>query len=351
MKTNWEYSLDLEALRVIEIAYGMENGFFRSKNFPILPHGTDYHDKKIIIFPALPYGQVNRFWQRVRSIDFDRTPVTADQSLVKEVKRLLQKNNLKPPRFEATKSVWEKNQTTILKSTEKIIPNIRKMIRNLIIYPTVFGSNVSFFIPKKFPSDIRIYLREDADVYGLMEGLLSAVTRHKLMTQLDASWEESELLVDWLINYSTLNQELRRCQLRTNFSPTMKVTRFQQRGQLLKASEAFYRKLGLKTDQPLFSIDKDRVLYDGRPITNLTAREQKILMRLIVLRGRILTYDEFASLVFTSEDDFSLFVLAKIIQSLREKLEKNQIPSRLLQSIRKSGYCLLTIQGNNAAIG
>ncbi len=351
MKTTWEYSLDLEVLRIIEIAYGMENGFFRTKNFPVVPYGTKNNDSRTIIFPDLPYNKIKRFWRRVRAIDFDRMPVTTDQALVNEVKALFERFNFPSPDYAVTKQHWAKHQDTILTAVESVIPNTRRLINSLTIYPTLFGSNVSFFIPKRFPSQIRLYLREDTDLYGLLEGVLSALTRHQLMTQLDASWEETELVVDWLLNYSSINRTLRQCQNRTHFSPTMKVIRFQQRGQLLKLSENFYRKLGLTMHSTGFRVDQGKIYYGNRMVIGLSEREGRVMTKLIELHGKVLSFDGFADLVFSREEEFSMYVLAKMIQGLREKLEMNQVPSRLLQNVRKSGYCLLTIPDHGPDIG
>lgn len=341
IKTIWEYSLDLESLRVIEVAHEIVTGFFKKQHFPILPYSKEIVDPQSIIFPSLQYKKIPCFWDKVKKIEYENTPIKANPDLVEDVKKLLITAKIPPPSFQLTKTQWEKAQKEIIDAIEAIMPDKKGAIKDMVIYPTHFGPRVSFNIPKKFPAQIRIYLREDSDIYALTEGVVSALIKNDVMEKLNCSWEESEIAVDLLVTKSRIASILAKYAPKSKYLSTIKSIRFQQKGQLVKKSEEFYKKLGLRIGQSVFSVKNNLVYYNQKPITGLTERESKILVRLINLKGKVLSYDEFGDMVFENEDDFNLYVLAKIIQSLRDKLTLCGVSGCFIQSVRNQGYCLV----------
>jgi len=341
IKTIWEYSLNLEVLRVIEVAYEIVTGFFKKQHFPILPYSKEIIDPQSIIFPNLQYKRIVNFWKKVKKIEYEHTPIKAKPELVEEVKKLLIALKTFTPDFQLVKDQWEKAQKEVIGAIETIMPDKKGAIKDIVIYPTFFGSRVSFNIPKKFPAQIKLYLREDSDIYALTEGIISALIKNNVMEKLNCSWEESEIAVDLLITQSKISFILAKYAPNSKYQSTIKSIRFQQKGQLVKKSEAFYKKLGLQIGQSVFSVKNCQSYINQKPITGLTEREKKILVKLINLKGRVLSYDEFGDMVFENEDDFNLYVLAKIIQNLRDKLASNNISGCFIQSVRNHGYCLI----------
>lgn len=340
MQTIWRYSSKTEVLRIIETAYEIATGFYRHNNFPLIFYGEKINYEKAIVFPKLPYLRISHFWEKVKAIEYHHTPIIAKPALEEEITKLFIKARFPFPNIANLKMTWEEAQNPVLREIYRIMPDAKTSIKKIIIYPTLFGSGVSFCVPKKFPAVVRMYLREDQNIYTIAEAIISSLTRNDVFTKLQGSWSESEIIADWLVSYSSLNQILKRYQPVTSYSPTLKNIRFLQKGTLVKQSEGFYKQLGLSNKTNSFAIVFGVPVLYNKPIKLLTSREKAILTRFINLQGQLFTYDEIAQMIFTNEDDFSLYVIAKIIQSLRNKLEKNGISGTYIQTIRGKGYLL-----------
>jgi len=220
------------------------------------------------------------------------------------------------------------------------MPEKKGAISKIIIHPTNFGTTCSFNIADSFPAAVEMYLRQDQDIYALTEAILSAVTRDEVYRELDGMWSESELLVDWLIMKSSLSPILKKYQPKTNFIPTVKYTRMKQGAKLMNESQDFYRRLGAPILENIFGMEDGRPTVSGRPIENVSPREQKILELLIQRGNNLVTIDELSELVFDAEENFSLWAIAKTIQRLRDKLEQNGVSGSFIQTLRGQGYVL-----------
>ena len=177
-------------------------------------------------------------------------------------------------------------------------------------------------------------------LFSITEAILSAITRHAVYEDLDGLWSESELLVDWLLMKSSLSPVLKKYQRETTFMPTVKYTRMKQSAKLMKQSEEFYRHLGVPISENVFGLKDGRPAIAGRPMENFSPREQKILGLLIQRGNNLVTIDEISRLIFDTEEDFSLWAIAKTIQRLRDKLEQNGVSGSFIQTLRGQGYVL-----------
>jgi DNA-binding response OmpR family regulator len=73
---------------------------------------------------------------------------------------------------------------------------------------------------------------------------------------------------------------------------------------------------------------------------NLNPKEKKVMYELIKNSNNIVKFDIIADILFEDSNSFSLFAQAKVIQRLREKLEKNGVSGSFIQTIRGKGYLL-----------
>lgn len=341
-KTTWEYSRETEAKRLLHTAHQIAVGFYRVNNFIVLPYGKDYKDKSIVTFPDLSYYKIPRFWEKVKRIDVKTLPIKASPLLVKQVENLLRSENLPRPNYLHTKNLWEKASANVISEIYKIMPDKKNMIKKLTIIPTITGASCSFNVPGTFPTEILIWLKEDQNIYSITEAILTALTRHEVYTRLEGLWQESELLVDWLVSYSSIGKILEKYQNKKNHFPTIKFMRVKQRAELAKKSEEFYKKLGVTSFEHIFKIHANKPTAHGLPIENLTNREKEILNLMIKKESQITAIDELAQILFGNNDDaFSLQAIAKQIQRLRDKLEANGVPGSFIQTRRREGYVLI----------
>ena len=222
------------------------------------------------------------------------------------------------------------------------MPAKRGAVKTITIYPTLFGTNTSFNRPSTFPVDLYLYLREDQGIHAITEAILTSLTRSDVYDKLDGTWQESEILVDWLTIFSPLSQVLQKYEPKPNFLPTMKQVRFKQRGELLQKSKEFYQKLGLDPTANVFSLKRETPTIFGKQVEDFTIREKEIFVLMINKRNQLITVDEVANILFKDDENaFSLQAIAKAIQRLRDKLEENGVSGSFIQTRRGQGYILV----------
>lgn len=299
-----------------------------------------------IPFPDLPYQTIPRFWERVKRVDIRNFPLDFDKDLVNRVVGLLKDpiGSVERPgllkKARPLEETWQKGGSEILTGIYKIMPDKKGSISEIIIHPTNFGTTCSFSVSNSFPSAVEMYLRFDKDIWTITEAILSAITRNEVYQDLDGLWSESELLVDWLLMKSSLSPILKRYQPKSNFMPTVKYTRMKQSARLMKKSEEFYRRLGAPVLENFFGLKDGQPTIAGREMENVSAREREILAIMIKRSNTVVTIDEIADLLFTSDEEFSLAAIAKTIQRLRDKLEQNGVSGSFIQTLRGQGYIL-----------
>ena len=162
----------------------------------------------------------------------------------------------------------------------------------------------SFELCKKNALVIRIYLRTDAQMYDLVFSILSGLLRPKLMQRHHNTWEEAQLLVDWII------------------SDTVLGTVFNEIGRV----------------QTAFYLLRGEILYKGKKIGNLSFGEHRILTALIENKDGVVAYETIASLILQKEDSFSLYSISKRIERLRTKLDEMGIGKHHIQTVRGVGF-------------
>lgn len=247
IKTSWEHSSQTEALRILNIAHALASGFFKAKNWLLIPYGSKYSKlPSAITFPDLPYNTIPRFWEKVLTqVSTDKIPIEADPELVQAVTLLLEKHPLPKPNIGKIQSLWEKVDTKVFDALAEIIPDFYKKVDGIIIAPTVSGAGASFDVAKKFPTTVKIYLREDATLSTLVWSIISDITRHEVYADLEGTWEESQILADWLISHSTISEVLAQYEPKEQLTISLKHLRDKQSKLAVLESQEFYKKLGL----------------------------------------------------------------------------------------------------------
>lgn len=340
VKTEWNWSLDTEARRIIHSAYEMANGFFRVNNFYVVPPESKANSPLTVSFPDLPYNSIPRFWEKCKQQDVFNFPLSFDPELVRETFLLLTNSNLSAPDRSVIEKTWAKASGPVLETIGKLIPGKASAISKIVIHYTRFGTTVSFNVASKFPTPVEMYLRDDQDIWAITEAILTAITRREVYENLSGLWSESEMLVDWLLTHSALTPVLKKFQPVSTFIPTVKYTRMKQSAALLKISEEYYRKLGVPVLEKVFGINDNAPTISGKTVENLTPREAQILKLLIEKNNSVVEVDNLADIIFREGEEFSLWAIAKMIQRLRDKLEQNGVSGSFIQTLRGQGYIL-----------
>ncbi len=337
--TTWEYSIKTEANRLIQTAYQIIIGFYKTNNFIVLPYNPNINSVNIVTFPNLPFNKIPRFWEQAKKSNVKNLPIKIDKDLLKTTTNLLQKELTKKPNFDKVKKLWSEAEKNIIEEIYKIIPSKKDKIKKITIYPTAFGTSCSFnWVSKK--GEIIMYLKEDQGVHAITEAIITSLTRKDIYEKLEGLWQESEIITDYLITETSIAKVLQKYERVENYIPTLKGVRIKEQAKLLEESDKFYKKLGIPIFEKPFGYNGLIPELFGKPVANLTETEKKVLLSLIRNSNTVTQIDDIGGVMFKSEDNFSLYAISKTIQRLRDKLETNGISGSYIQTLRGKGYVL-----------
>lgn len=339
MKTVWDYSIKTEAERLVQCAHQISIGFYKSNNFIVLPYNPNTNNTHTVIFPDIEYNKISRFWEQSKKVNVDYKLTADNQELVRMVLDQIGSIKLKSPNYIKIKDLWSKAESKVISEIFNILPTKKNKVKKITIFPTIFGTNCSFSWNKDTGS-IFIYLREDQGIHAITEAIITSITRDDVYKKLEGLWQESEILADFLVTETTIAKVLQKYESAENYIPTLKGIRFKERARLIKKSEEFYKKLGIRTSDKPFSFNGLVPEFFDNPITNLSEMEKKVLLNLIKNSNIVVEFDDIGNLMFNSEDNFSLYAISKMIQRLRDKLEANGISGSHIQTLRGKGYLL-----------
>ena len=326
VKTVWEYSLDREAQRLIHITSQIANGFFKINGFYPVPYpAAPPHFVKVSL-PDLPYLTIPRFWEKVAKIPVSQMHMIDQPILTSQLKKLLI-NVPTPPDISKIKTQWEKISDKFFVQVYKILPHKTDSIKEVIIWPTNFGTACSFSKIEFTPGKVYIWLRADRGVENIGWAILSALTRQDLINHLGGLWQESQILVDWLMNETVLSKFF------AHPHKSMYTLRSKQNATLIETSTKFLAKIGAP------NIDSSTIR--NIDTSSFTPREKKLLDLLVAKSPKIVTFDEINELLTNNYEQFSLYAISKSIQRLRDRLEKSGISGSFIQTKRGEGYLLV----------
>ncbi len=334
MQTVWDYSPRHEAERLIHCAHQIATGFFRVNGFITLPYPAILGDH-IVSIPNLPYLSVPRFWQRSSRIDLSTLPIIAPKDLVDETEELIKRANLPKPDFSKLQKVWDKNQDEIMDTIYNLIPHKKDSVSRIEIWPTAFGTGCSFNRHKQPGDPVIMWLREDQNIGSVVEAVLTSLTRQDVYDQLGGLWQESEIIVDWLLAFSPLADVIKKIDPDWKKTLTIKSTRTKQSATLMQKSDKFLHSVGA----PAVGIDAIRQI----PSSTFSSRERELLDLLIAKSPNFATMDEIGDILFrNNEEAYSLAAIAKAMQRLRDHLEQTGISGSYIQTKRGEGYLLIS---------
>ena len=327
VKTTWDYSLNHEAQRLIHVGHAVAIGFFKTNGFYPLPYGASPNFLTVLL-PDLPYLTIPRFWKKVAKISIDQMHMIGQPQLTAQLEKLLiQTPILPPPNISSIKSQWEKISDKFFDQVYKLLPNKKSLIKEVIIWPTNFGTICSFSKVEFTPHKVYIWLRADGGVENIGWAILSALTRQDLIDHFGGLWQESQILVDWLMNETVLSKFFARPH------KSMYTLRSKQNASLLEMSTKFLAKIGAP--------NIDSFTVKNIDTSSFTGREKKLLDLLIAKSPQIVTFDEINELLTNNYEQFSLYAISKSIQRLRDRLEKSGVSGSFIQTKRGEGYLLV----------
>lgn len=326
-----------DVIRLLHTAHLIQNHFYHINQFVVIPElNSDQLSPQIIIFPHYNYARIPRFWRKVKNLKPEHPLVDqVSSTLIDDVSQLLAPQP--QIRSELIESQWNQVAQEIFKFLYLLTPDNFKHLKKIMVRPSNIGSICSYNEINTDNQTLEIYLRQDANIFSLVEAIVSALTYNTLLDSYAANWSELEIVSDWLVGSTHLNQILSSVT-NESFKPTISYLRSPNHVKLHQQSANYLAELGFKHNQPLLYLQNNRIFHQNKPLRELTMRDEQMLKTLIT-KGQI-CHDELADILFNSPEDFSLYAINKAMQRLRDRLEFNGISGSIIKTVRGEGYSL-----------
>lgn len=344
--THWHYSSQTEAQRLVFTAYQVSRYFYQLNNFTVLPNPPKNLNQTHVIFPDVSYPK--SFWQEANKINYS-LPIRVSPHLESNLTPLITKlksysdvlNLNKPfkPRSHPLYQPWHSIESQVLEFFNGILPDLHNRLTRITIFPTQFGIQASFNRLYPHQTELELYLRYDADLGKIVEIIFDALERQSLMEEYQASWSEAEIVSDWLLSNTRLRDIINTTHTKT---PPQKLIHHLRSHNpspdIISQSRSFLNKLGYYLDSSPLSLENNQIKFQNQPINHFTTREHLALTQLI--QHKSISTDQLADIIFSNDDEYSLYALAKFIQRLRDKLESYGLSGSCIQTVRGYGYTL-----------
>ncbi|PIR98811.1 hypothetical protein COT87_02805 [Candidatus Collierbacteria bacterium CG10_big_fil_rev_8_21_14_0_10_44_9] len=319
------HSPQLEASRLLHVAGTISHSWFQKHNFLVLPTTLPKVATAQVIFPDLPYSSIPHFWKSVNQLTLS-TPQSAPAPLLSATQSLLSphyQEKLYTHHLSKLKIQWDQVAPHFWNNLFTLFPTYSNRINSLTIISTQYGPYTTFSLAKTPHSNITIYVRQDSTIDRLLWTILTSLFRPKMQTDMHYTWEEIEAVVDWLMSKSAL-----ACRLKLSH-PTIKNLRAEQIATYRQQSDRYLINLG-------FTLNAHDIT-----LPHPTTQDQKLLDLLLTKRGQTVSYEDIASVLWTGNDDWSLYAVVKAIERLRRQIKESGIHTPLILAHRKLGYSLI----------
>jgi hypothetical protein len=336
---HWSHSTLTEARRLAHTTHQLATYFYQINGFYVVPQGTGKRASHTILFPDLNWSSIHRIWERASTISVDSPLPERDHKLIKEIEALLVANEVATTTLDLVdlKKAWNVVSSEVFTWLESTIPQA-KAITTLNFFPTKFGSIASFNCFDESTGLVEIYLRQDASLHDLVDSLLGSLVHTSATSKLHLNWQEQEAVCDWLLSLSSLKNILDRAWP-TSFEPTLGSLRQSQSHQELRAqSDRYLSHLGLSYSDTVLTLQGNSVVCKNKLMRTASQKQLQVLEQLI--KHKHISQDQLADMLFEHDDDYSLYVIAKFVQRLRELLEAYGVSGSIIQTVRNQGLTL-----------
>lgn len=336
MKIVWEWSIESESARILEMSTKVSNGFYQLHHFLPLPFDL----KKVrtdsshhVYLPDIPYTKIPRYWESVSKAGhhYPLPKIASISDHLVDYLSTIHLPSLDHLSLKIDAETYLPKAISWLSTTFPTLP----LPEIILIHPSYFGTTGSFHFNQALKTVI-LYLRNDQDLYTLVEILLSAILRPHAGETLYTDWEKTEYLVDYLLLESSLKNILPPA---ATWQPTTIPPHYPE--SLKKESSDFLQKIGLNNHSECqFKLQGEVIFFNKVPLTDFTPHQNALLKALINRSPTPLTLDEIGNIIFTKDEKFSLAAISKTIERLRKKFADLGISSSYIATSSGIGYYL-----------
>ncbi len=333
----FNYSLEMEARRIIYLASRLPSNALQERGFIILPFLPKKSSTPVIYFPDLAYHTIPNFWPETGKLKWE-TPIQAPPKLISQVASLLRpkadfkKHSLLTHKLQKE---WGRVEPTFWSTLKNISPIFPNHLKTINVYTSDYGPLSTFSLAKPGTTDITIYLRSDAAISDLIWSILTCIFRPH-MESAGFSWRDCQISIDFLLHFTNLN-----CGIKYT-SSVMQCLDSPYPADLRLASQRFIKKLHMPNPNQHWSISGHTIYYANQPINNLSLSESQLLNFLVDHKDQSLSYDTIANHLWPNQPEITNSAITKKVERLRRKLANQGIPRKVIQAHRGTGYLLIS---------
>jgi DNA-binding winged helix-turn-helix (wHTH) protein len=318
---------DFECKYICFLAKGISMGEYQNNGFAVIP--TLDNNPKSVHFPNLPYSK--EFWKSINLNSNKNLSGDYPKSAIDEVKKLLskQRNDDNNTKLNEIKSDWEKIEKDFFKDLNSFL-NFGKALSkvdNINVLITPYGTRGSFNPPRignKF--NLNVTSRIDQPAGNIAVGILQNL-------YIIDTWIGGEIGEEnYIKRMSAISFLMKNTIFKKYFPDFVDLTKqnYTTNQKLITKSKGFLKKLGFA----------EKTVELSKSLINLTKQEEQVLKLLENHKGKVVSFDQVARVLWKDkrDDKFSLEAMAKVIEKLRKKIKGIGVNKEVIFTKRGSGY-------------
>ncbi len=313
------------AAYICYLAKSIQLGKYPKGNYLVLPYLVRKNPISVH-FPMFSYS--HKFWKLISHQERYSVPGPFPTQATNEVLSFLSEHQA--PDTDGKKELWYQKERQFTRTVSDVLDpsSLFENIGSIRILITQFGTLGSFSVVPQAAGKWTLVCtwRTDADDTDLFRTLLQALilVRQGSGPGVDVGalgWFEREAILRFLLTQTKLKQ----------YGSSRSVTKPTER--LILESGRYLASLGFPVQWCI----------DPSFANRLTNQERVLWTYLLAKKNHIVPFDEVADVVWKADTDekFSLYALAKLVENIRRKLRDFGIHHNILHTIRRQGYMVV----------
>ena len=239
----------------------------------------------------------------------------------------------KPVEVKQFATQWRAIERDFWNVMDDTFKNISSSHGRIEVRVTRYGTTASGAVLRDHKSNrVVYYLRNDAGIASLAGMIINKVLFAE-RKNLGISWSKREALMDFIMTRPKMNMIFPG--FRPVFGELIRVPAI-----LRQESDEYIRSLGIEEKKPDFELLGKKIYVKGKEMgKELTKMEKKVLKLLIEKIGDLVTYDEFADVIWGQGEFKTYWAINKLVGRMRPKLEKLGVTMKI-EPVRGQGYIL-----------